>query len=65
MLIPGNRVSHDSDRGATSVEYSILLSLIAAVIVLAVAAVGADTAGGFTSACQAWDSATGGPGVCN
>lgn len=34
---------HHSDRGATGVEYALIVSLIAAVIALTVALVGADT----------------------
>ena len=37
------RPSHTDDRGATAVEYAILVALIAGVIFLSVAAVGADT----------------------
>jgi pilus assembly protein Flp/PilA len=37
-----------SDRGATAVEYGLIVALIAAVIVGVVTAVGQDVLGGFT-----------------
>ncbi len=37
-----------SDRGATAVEYGMIVALIAAIIVTVVAAVGQDVLGGFT-----------------
>ena len=37
-----------NDRGATAVEYGMIVALIAAIIVLTVAAVGQDVLGGFT-----------------
>lgn len=42
------------DRGATSVEYAIMASLIAVVIVAAVTALGTETAALFQSAIDAW-----------
>ena len=51
------RTKHESqnqpaprDRGATAVEYSILIAMIAAIIVLTVEAVGLDVVGFFGSA---------------
>lgn len=38
-----------SDRGATAVEYGMIVALIAAIIVGTVAAVGQDVLGGFTA----------------
>lgn len=38
----------NSERGATAVEYGLLVVLIAAVIVLAVATLGKEILGGFT-----------------
>ena len=37
------------DRGATAVEYGMIVALIAAIIVLTVQAVGLDVLGGFTA----------------
>ena len=43
--IAGGRMS--GDRGATAVEYGMIVALIAAIIVLTVQAVGLDVLGGF------------------
>jgi len=40
----------DSERGATAVEYGLMVALIAAVIVVAVAALGPTVSGIFTDA---------------
>ncbi len=42
-----------NDRGATAVEYGMIVALIAAIIVLTVAAVGQDVLGGFTAVDEA------------
>jgi len=45
------------ERGATGVEYALLISLIAAVVVVAVVTLGTSTAGLFNRHCQAWAAA--------
>jgi Flp pilus assembly pilin Flp len=47
------------DRGATAVEYAIMISLVAAVIMATVAVVGGQTAQLFATACNRLAAATG------
>jgi pilus assembly protein Flp/PilA len=53
-----------NDDGATAVEYGLLIGAIAAVIAIAVFAVGAVTKGQFTSTCDAWRSAAADNNIC-
>jgi pilus assembly protein Flp/PilA len=55
---------HGDDAGANAVEYGLLIAGIAAVIAVAVFAVGAITKGQFTSTCDAWRSAAADNSVC-
>jgi pilus assembly protein Flp/PilA len=52
------------DAGATAVEYGLLIGAIAAVIAVAVFAVGAVSKGQFTSTCDAWRSAAADNNIC-
>jgi pilus assembly protein Flp/PilA len=45
-----------SDRGASSVEYGILLAAIAAVVVVAVVALGGVANGTFTDSCDTFQT---------
>lgn len=47
------------DRGASSVEYGLVVVAIAAVVVAVVVGLGTVTKGNFTSTCQNWDVAAG------
>ena len=60
----GARRLHRTDDGASAVEYSLLLGAIAAVIVLAVFALGILTRGNYGSACQNWNTAANTTGGC-
>ncbi len=42
-------VADRDDKGATAVEYGLIVALIAAVIILVVAALGQDVLGGFNT----------------
>jgi pilus assembly protein Flp/PilA len=48
------RLGRDDDRGATAVEYGLIVALIAAVIIGAVLAVGQLVLGAFNSVIQGW-----------
>ena len=50
--MPGR--SHRSSRGATSVEYALLIALIAIAIVVAVTLLGNGTAGLFKGSCDSF-----------
>ena len=50
--MPGSR--HRSSRGATSVEYALLIALIAIAIVAAVTLLGNGTAGLFRESCDSF-----------
>lgn len=52
------------DDGASSVEYGLLASLIAAVVVLAVLALGVATGGLFDRPCSAYRDVAAGPVAC-
>jgi Flp pilus assembly pilin Flp len=43
-----------NDRGATMIEYSLLIVLIAAICVVAITQVGVDTVNLFSSASSGW-----------
>lgn len=47
---PGMRWRRKSERGATAVEYAIMASLVAALIILSVALLGRNTTGTFDCA---------------
>jgi pilus assembly protein Flp/PilA len=47
------RLGHD-DRGATAVEYGLIVAAIAAVIITVVITLGADVAAAFTKVTSAW-----------
>jgi pilus assembly protein Flp/PilA len=52
-----NRVTaqlHRDDRGATAVEYGLIVALIAGAIVITVATVGNDIKNAFTNALTGW-----------
>ncbi len=51
MEIPWLRPG-DDERGASSVEYALIVAAIAAIIVVIVFAVGKYTAGAFTTTCD-------------
>src|SRR6185436_4745037 len=48
----------NEDRGATAVEYSVFVGLIAAVVVLAVASLGGATSSNLDCTGKAWESKT-------
>ncbi len=50
----------DNDKGATAVEYGLIVALIAAVIVAVVGFLGQDVLGGFTTVETAIDGVAGG-----
>ena len=50
-------VTRRDDRGASAVEYGLLIVGIAAVVVLAVYALGAVTGGAYKDTCERLDSA--------
>jgi len=52
------------DAGANAVEYGLIIAGIAAVIAVAVFAIGAITKGQFTSTCDAWRSAAADNNIC-
>jgi pilus assembly protein Flp/PilA len=52
------------DTGANAVEYGLIIAGIAAIIAVAVFAVGAVTKGQFTSTCDAWRSAAADNSIC-
>jgi len=54
----------DSERGASAVEYALLAAAIAAVIVIAVFAVGTATGGNFTTTCTNIETGSGGDLSC-
>ena len=43
------RIDRRDDKGATAVEYGLIVALIAAIIILVVAALGRDVLGGFNT----------------
>ena len=51
--------NHRNEDGASAVEYGLLVALIAAVIVVAVIALGGLVKGAFTSTCSGIDSGAG------
>ena len=53
-VVTGHLVRRSEERGATAVEYGLLIALIAAVIVSAVAALGGRVVGLYTSATIGW-----------
>lgn len=53
MNAPSAHHPHADDCGASAVEYGLLVSAIAAVILLVVVAVGAFTKGNFQDTCEA------------
>lgn len=54
MIRPESDRHARSDRGATAVEYAIIASLIAAVIVVVVGLVGVEVLGLFNDVVEAW-----------
>ncbi len=58
-------VTRRDDRGASAVEYGLLIVGIAAVVVLAVYALGAVTGGAFTDTCERFDSAAQASASCS
>jgi pilus assembly protein Flp/PilA len=55
-----NIQKHRNEEGASAVEYGLLVALIAAVIVIAVIALGGLVKGAFTSTCNGIDSGASG-----
>ena len=55
-----NRLHVTSERGATAVEYAVMVALIAAVIILAVIFLGRTASSTFSCTAQAVSSHTGG-----
>lgn len=52
------------DTGANAVEYALLIGGIAAVVAIAIFAIGAITSGQFTHTCDAWRSAANDTSIC-
>lgn len=52
------RIDVRSDRGATAIEYGIMASAIAAMVILAVAFIGDATNGNFVCTGQSWQTRT-------
>lgn len=52
------------DAGANAVEYGLIIAGIAAIIAVAVFAIGAITRGQFSSTCDAWRSAAADTSIC-
>ena len=57
--MPRTRIAPSWDRGASAVEYALLLAAIAAVIAVVVFALGLLTSAKLTTACTTWDTAAG------
>lgn len=53
------------DHGANAVEYGLVIGAIAAVIAVAIFAVGAVSKGQFTQTCDSWRTAANDPSVCS
>jgi pilus assembly protein Flp/PilA len=58
------RITTRDDRGASAVEYGLLIVGIAAVVVVAVYALGIVTGGAFTDTCDRLDAATSASASC-
>jgi Flp pilus assembly pilin Flp len=58
------RIRHSSDTGASAVEYALVVSGIAAILVVVVFGLGRLTAGHFTQTCSALVTATNSGGTC-
>ena len=54
------RSSKDSEAGASAVEYAILVSAVAAVLVFVIAALGATTNAGYQDSCARLSAEMGG-----
>jgi Flp pilus assembly pilin Flp len=52
------------DDGATAVEYALLIGAIAAVVVIAIFAIGAITRGQVSSVCDQWSTAANDATIC-
>jgi pilus assembly protein Flp/PilA len=58
------RLNLKSERGATAVEYGIMVALIAAVIIAAVWLIGRETSESFSCVGEALAKKTASPGAC-
>jgi Flp pilus assembly pilin Flp len=58
------RTALTRDTGASAVEYGLIVSLIAAVIVAVVFGLGVLTKSKFTDTCSSWNAADGSGGTC-
>lgn len=58
------RLNAGHDDGANAVEYGLIIFGIAAVIAVAVFAIGAISNGQFTSTCDAWRTAAADSNIC-
>jgi pilus assembly protein Flp/PilA len=53
LYVKNRLAEHDGERGATAVEYGLMVALIAAFIALSVTALGVDVKGAFDDAVAA------------
>jgi pilus assembly protein Flp/PilA len=64
MNVLRGRRTHREEIGASAVEYGLLISLIAAVIVTATFLFGGMVKAQFTHTCEAYQEPTGGSAAC-
>jgi pilus assembly protein Flp/PilA len=64
MSVLRQRCTHSDESGASAVEYALLITLIAAVIVVATLAFGGMVKDQFTNTCEAYQQPTGGTQSC-